>query len=54
MIRCDAPGLAFLLTMLAPMQLGACGPPNPLGLAPLESSTPAPLARDLAYAYDDN
>jgi hypothetical protein len=42
------------MTMLAPMHLGACGPPNPLGLAPLEYSTPTPLGRDLAYAYDDN
>jgi hypothetical protein len=48
------PGLSVLTTLLAFMQLGACGPPNPLGLAPLESLTPAPLARDLAYAYDDN
>jgi hypothetical protein len=40
--------------MLASKQLGDCGLPNPLSLAPLESPTPAPLARDLAYAYDDN
>jgi hypothetical protein len=37
-------------TMLAPTQLGACGPSYPLGLAPLGSLTPAPRERGLTSA----